>query len=245
MQGLKKIERVFSVLSRLAAEKEALSFTELSDGAEKIAAPTLSRILSTLLNNGYIIKNQKGRYELGEAFYRLARTTLQVHRLKDIVDPVLHDLSGDLGHSSAFAVWKDDHIVFQTVNNVPNGMHLQEAGKPIYRIFTNSFAQACIAFQPEEEWPKIHSLEVQTYGRQGLAEMKTLWKEIRQEPVRVFFQDPRTRIIAPVFAGEKGRFLGALGISYFQNSQTHAQQEAFKETVLGCARKLTRWMEET
>lgn len=99
--GVQSLHRSLDLLEAIAAHGGHLSLGELSE-ASSIPAPTVHRLLRTLLERGYVRQRADRRYALG---YRLVPLgTSATALMGETVRSVLADLVGELGESANLAV---------------------------------------------------------------------------------------------------------------------------------------------
>ena len=147
------IQRALDILN-LFKERGNLSFNDIQKnlGFNKT---TLYRVLSTLLDNQYLKKDEKGRYELGLNLFILGNRISREHHLINVSTPHLKDLSQRFGLTAHLGILDgmeviilqktDPHRLIKMVCNVGGSIpaHCTSQGKVL------------LAYAPKETVQKI------------------------------------------------------------------------------------------
>lgn len=219
--GMIGLKRGIDILEIVAAAQSDLSFGELQKRCDDLPAPTLSRLLKALTEQGVIEKvADQGPYRIGVRFVNIAKTLTGGLTKEERIQRVLVKLSKETGESSAYFELDDLSIKLIAKHEMPEGMHILEVGQRNRRILRNGFGQVCVAFQDEETISRIlkDCFEPPLFGE---CEYRERLKRIREDGYFVERHEAlenRMRIAAPVFLGKKA-FIGSIGTVSFVTGQ--------------------------
>lgn len=112
---VQSVDRVFDILEVLAASKEGMTLTELSNKLS-LSSSTTHRLLNVLQQRNYVTRLDNSKvYVVGLGFLSLISSRLSSLELKTEADPILTLLSQDL-----------NQVVFLGVQNEFNVMYLDK-----------------------------------------------------------------------------------------------------------------------
>ncbi|WP_205857637.1 IclR family transcriptional regulator, partial [Phytoactinopolyspora endophytica] len=112
-------ERVLVVLRELATRPEGAGLDELSrvvDGTK----PTIHRALAALRRVGFAVQDERGRYQLGDEFLRLAFAYHEQRPEHVRIRPALETLAARLGETAHYAVIDGHEIVYRAKVDPPS-----------------------------------------------------------------------------------------------------------------------------
>lgn len=108
---LSSLDNALSILNLFVPHSE-LSAAEIS-ALSGINKSTVFRFLVTLENRGFLIRNEKNKYQLGLKFYSLGQLVYNRMELISIIHPYLEQLTKVTGETSHLCILEDGyHIVF-------------------------------------------------------------------------------------------------------------------------------------
>lgn len=113
--GVRSLARAFDLLEHLADAGGALALSELAD-ASGLPAPTIYRLMRTLVDQGYARQEPSRRYALGPRLIRLGDTASRM--LGTWARPWLAKLVDEIGETANLALLDGDRIVY--VAQVPS-----------------------------------------------------------------------------------------------------------------------------
>lgn len=113
--GVRSLARAFDLLEHLADAGGALTLSELAD-VSGLPAPTIYRLMRTLVNQGYVRQEPSRRYALGPRLIRLGDTASRM--LGSWARPWLSQLVDEIGETANLALLDGDRIVY--VAQVPS-----------------------------------------------------------------------------------------------------------------------------
>ena len=101
--GVAVLDRAFAILGAFGPEDERLTLTELSRRSG-LYKSTVLRLLGALEHGGFIRKLDDGQYTIGPQPLRLAAIYQKSFRVAPVIEPLLGQLSRDVGETSSFYV---------------------------------------------------------------------------------------------------------------------------------------------
>ncbi len=106
--GVASVERALSLMNVFAAATSPLTLAELAR-ATSLYKSTILRLLITLEAQGYVVRQQDGRYRLGAMAFRLGLAYERTHALKAHLLPILESLVAQGTESPSFHICYDAH----------------------------------------------------------------------------------------------------------------------------------------
>lgn len=105
--GVAVLDRAFALLGAFQPTDDRLTLTELSRRTGFYKS-TVLRLLGALEHGGFVRKLDDGQYGIGPQPMRLAAIYQRSFRVDTIIEPLLVELSGDLGETASFYVRAGD-----------------------------------------------------------------------------------------------------------------------------------------
>lgn len=191
--GVAVLDRTFAIFNAFTADDDKLSLAELSRRTG-LYKSTLLRLLSALEFGGFLRKRHDGRYAIGHQPLRLSALYLASFHAGSVIEPLLEQLSRDLGETASLYVrQRDKRLVLYRVEPARAVRVSVRVGEE-FAVDKGASGKVLLAFteQLDARW---HSVRQQ------------LWAISHGE------RDPETTAVsAPVF-GADDEFVGALTIS--------------------------------
>jgi IclR family acetate operon transcriptional repressor len=143
------------------AVAKALEILEVLGGADKplalnqlthkvgLSKPSVFRLLYTLEETGYVVKDQEGHYSLKHDIRPSVREKLHGALLK-IASPVLRELTREFRETTGLAVLFDNHIEVIAVVESPQTVRMGNTVGRILQPHASSLGKCITAFQPEQ-----------------------------------------------------------------------------------------------
>lgn len=116
------LDRAFTILEVISQYKNGILLTEL---ARQVSLPlsTVHRILSSMLDQGYILQDQvNGKYKLGLKFLLFSKVILEGLDLHENSRPFLRRMANEMGVNSALFVLSDNEGV--CIENADSGARI-------------------------------------------------------------------------------------------------------------------------
>ena len=118
--GVQSVNRAFALLELLTTLGGEAGVAELSEGLS-LPAPTIHRLLRTLIQRGYVMQLPSRRYSLGPGLIRIGEVA--THRLSSWAMPTLRRLGDATGETANLAVLDGDLAAY--VAQIPSKHHMR------------------------------------------------------------------------------------------------------------------------
>jgi len=232
------VSRALGVLDALAVGGE-LGTNELARRTG-INASTVSRLLATLAERGYVDQAPSGRYRLGIRLVQLGNTVVDRLDLRELAQPALQSLVGATGETATLSVPGEHEAV--TVDYVRSPSSVQgvaQVGRPSVAHAT-AVGKVMLAFGP----PSLPPGPLRRYTQRTIADPRTLRREIDQVRARDWAEavgereDDLAAVARPVrdSRGELAAILGVQGPTVRFDARARA---AALEPLVAGARSLS------
>lgn len=107
-QGVAAVERAFAILGAFRADDMGpITLAELAERTG-LYKSTILRIAQSLIRHRFLQRNPEGHYQIGSAALMLAAHFQRSLRLRDVLLPIMRDLSQASGESVAFYAREND-----------------------------------------------------------------------------------------------------------------------------------------
>jgi DNA-binding IclR family transcriptional regulator len=237
-QQMMAFRRGVWVLKIMARYPEGCTFGQLQQQLDGLPAPTLSRLLKVMVDERMVAKDPAtGIYKAGPLAFNLSRRFLGRATVPEVVQPILDRLAEQTGESAAYAEYENSSIIFLATKNIPQSFHYMEVGSPNRKVAYHGFGQVCLAYLPPGKTDlaiKNSQVPLPLPEKQ----YRTRLHKIKKDGYFIEYresQDVVTRIIAPVFKGEGGTFLGAIGITALVTKLKDKQKNEYITAVTEAA----------
>src|ERR1700712_253314 len=146
--GVQSLERAFGLLELVAAQRDAMSLSELA-GASGLAPATLHRLARTLVDLGYLRQEPSRRYALGPRLFLLAESSSTM--LNSVALPHLGHLVDEIGETANLAMLDGDQVAYVAQAPGRHSMRMfTEVGRRVLPHCT-AVGKAIMAHQPPAE----------------------------------------------------------------------------------------------
>lgn len=191
--GVAVLDRAFAILNAFGPSDVRLTLTELSRRTG-LYKSTVLRLLGALEHGGFIRKLNDGQYAIGHQPLRLATLYQRSFQIGPVVEPILQQLSRDLGETASFYVRQGDHrLVLYRVEPSRSVRVSVRVGEE-FAIDKGASGKVLLAFTESQD---------------------SRWDDVRERLWAVSYgeRDPETASVsAPVFDAA-GELAGALTLS--------------------------------
>lgn len=236
------------LLHTLLTEKKPLenpgSHPDLLDsqGQPLFSPSTLSRTITLLEEEGWIIQHKTGKeaayIELSSDIKSLLCSYTSSFSSSLMVAPMVESLAMLTGESAAFAIWKGNGITFTAKQEMPESFHYIPL-KQVNRFnFHNGFNVTCLAYMDSTTRAKLFN-EPQTQSLfTTIEDVEKITIDILNKGY-LYWEDNAARITAPVFYPDS-ILAGVIGISFFNKKYTDSQLQTMISQVKAAAGEITR-----
>ncbi|UDM53162.1 IclR family transcriptional regulator [Cupriavidus sp. MP-37] len=191
--GVAVLDRAFAILGAFGPGDDRLTLTELARRTD-LYKSTVLRLLGALEHGGFIRKLDDGQYAIGPQPLRLAAIYQRSFRVGPVIEPLLEQLSRELGETASFYVRQGDRRLV------------------LYRVEPARAVRVAIGVG--DEFP----IDRGASGKVLLAFSDTgdeRWREVRERLWAVSYGERESETAAasvPVFSA-MGQIVGALTLS--------------------------------
>lgn len=191
--GVAVLDRAFSILDAFGVSDDRLTLTELSRRTG-LYKSTVLRLLGALEHGGFIRKLSDGQYAIGPSPLRLASLYQRSFQVGPVVEPILQQLSRDLGETASFYVRHGDQRLVLFRVEPSRSVRVSIRVGEMFDIQKGASGKILLAFTDR---------------------LDERWKEVRDRLWAVSYgeRDPETASASvPVFDA-MGELVGALSLS--------------------------------
>jgi len=213
MDEIQSLARGLNVLKLMADMGHGVSVTALADqlGVNKA---TVSRMLHTLMNHGFVEKASDGRrFQLGPALVRLSRAVIDRLELREVAKPYLKQLVELTGECAHLAIFAQGQALYIDQVESDASLRVNADVGHMAPLHCTALGKVLLAFGKYPIPEKLDKRTSQTCD--STEQLKNELSGIRQKGFAVDNEeyDSGVRCIAvPVF-DYKGDVAGAIGIS--------------------------------
>ncbi len=244
---VQSIDRAFEILEALGNNPEGMLVKELSAqlGLNK---STVSRILSTLAEHGYVEKNKNNYYRIGMKMVDLCSLYLNSLQLKTEALPFLEELRAQTGMIIHLGTMNENEVVYlEKISSFQNIRMYSQIGKRAY-MHSTSLGKAMLSCLKEKDieiiinqkgMPAITEKTCTDYEKflQDLALCKQRGYAIDDEE-----NEMGVRCVAAPIFDYRGNVIAAVSATGFLDMFPEEKIEKIAEYVKKCAGNISRSM---
>ncbi len=241
----KSLDKALSILDLFDHEQEELTVTEVADKMDKRPG-TIYPTLFTLVQHGYLKKEDNKKYKLGLRFLEKSNYLLTRMDLLDAAKPLLKDLASDLRCNSHLAVLYDFEVMY---------IHREE-GYPSVTIngiigrrapaYCTALGKALLSgFDDEEMDTYLKKTDLVTHTPNTITDPLELEDEIAKVRERGYaiddeeFHEGNFCVAGPVQDFEE-KIIAAESVSTHKNSSLQDNLTELVERVTGACKETSR-----
>jgi DNA-binding IclR family transcriptional regulator len=148
---IESIKRAIQVLNSFTLNEKELGVTELSKRLN-LHKSTIHRILITLEDEGFIVKNQiTQKYYLGMKLFKLGNILQNQMEIRSLALPIMKELAQKTEESIDLNIVSDGkRVSIEKVESSQDIRHIIQLGKSL-PLYCGGSGKALLAFLPEEE----------------------------------------------------------------------------------------------
>ena len=152
--SVQSLDRALDVLEALASEQDGLGVTEISDRVD-LHKSTVHRLLATLLDRGYVSKNEHGSYNIGLKLIEVVSVYLNSLELQTEARPHVAQISTDLGLTAHLGVLDGDQVVYIERMDMYSGVKLYSQIGLRVHAYCSSLGKCLLSNFSSEDLDKI------------------------------------------------------------------------------------------
>ncbi len=219
LEGVASADRALTVLSAFRKGDRALSLAELAERTGLVKS-TIMRLAISLVEHGYLAREDDGAYRLDAEVLRLGTIYTQSFRLDAHVIPVLEELVARTGETAAFYVRRGEQRLCLYRVDSPHLLRMHVRVGDALPLDNSAIAQVLRAFSPRPLPPYAAALE--------------------QPIVTMGATDPHTGAMATPVFGPGDKLAGALALSAPVIRWTPEAEAAARPILVEAGAALTR-----
>jgi DNA-binding IclR family transcriptional regulator len=147
--GLATVHNTLRLLQQFSYTEPVLGVSELARRLG-LGKSTVHRMLTTLLDEGFVQKTPDGRYRLGLRLFDLGQLVVSSLELREVAHPILEDLRNDTKETVHLAVLEGTDVVYLERFESPSTLRLfGRLGRRMPAHCTSS-GKCLLAFSPPE-----------------------------------------------------------------------------------------------
>ena len=109
--SVQSVERALDIIEAVGADQRGLGLTEIAEKAG-LHKSTAYRITATLVDRGYLIKTEEGRYKIGLKYIEVASCFITGLELQTEARPYVAEAASHLGLTSYLGILDGDKVVY-------------------------------------------------------------------------------------------------------------------------------------
>jgi IclR family transcriptional regulator, KDG regulon repressor len=213
MNEIQSLARGLTVLQLMAEAEQGVSVTALAAqlGVNKA---TVSRMLHTLMNHGFVEKAPDGRqFQLGPTLVRLSRAVIDRLKLREVAKPYLKQLVEFTGECAHLAIYAQGQALYIDQVESDASLRVNADVGHMAPLHCTALGKVLLAFGG---YPFPEELEKRTaFTCDSAGQLQKELSNIRQQGFAVDNEeyDSGVRCIAVPIFDYKGEAAGAIGIS--------------------------------
>jgi DNA-binding IclR family transcriptional regulator len=236
------IGRANKVLRACAGRPDGVAFNELRRACGGLAATTLSRLLRTLTNEGWVRKDpDSGRYAVGATFAALAREVAGTIPRGEVLQGVLNALADDTRESAVYFDLDGDGMVCLAKCECRDSFHYMDLMGRWGPLGGSTYGLVCLAHMTKRKRAPSLRAAVKKRGADA-GELEVNLETTRRDGVLARRENVRgevIRIASPVFAGQGGDVAGSLGVTLRVRRMKKGELAGLKQRVARAAETAT------
>lgn len=245
VETLRTLQRALSLMETLAEADRGLGLVELTRRL-RLNKAVVYRMLTTLMQCGYVVREDGGRYCLSIKVFELGAAVVGRMGLREAAIGPMNQLAGQCGETINLAVLDGNAAVYiDRIECLEPLRAVLRVGKRV-PLHCTALGKVLLAYQPEEEREKLMAeIALERYTPRTITTRERLREELDAVRSRGFSLDdeehiPGIRCLgAPVF-GQHGEILGAMSIAGPSVRLTRERILSFAEALKAAALAASR-----
>ena len=232
------VERVFMIIEQMCREEES-SVTALSK-ATGLNKTTVFRFLSTLVNIGYAVKNEKTEmYSLTLKFLRISSRKLASYDIQRELNPILKSISSEFGETVHLVERNNNRVVYiDKFESDTNSVRMVSRIGMSLNIFTTAVGKAMLAHLENSEIKELwEELPHNKKTSHTITDFEIFMNEIDSIRECGFAMDNEeneleVRCVAVALSDAYGRYRYAVSVSAPKNRMTDEKVEKISTRLM-------------
>jgi DNA-binding IclR family transcriptional regulator len=211
---IKVFYKMDAILQKIS-DRGSMSFTAIQTELGMNKA-TLSNLLKTLLEIGYVARDPRGNFSVGPVMIRIAKQKLLSGTLAGLANDIAQDITERLSESVTVSTIRDNDRFILSKTSLNKSIIVNEQRQSTTSFYTTATGRVLLAYAPDEQMKVI----IEKYGLpgDGWPDVKTRkqlmdkLKEIRQEGIESCHSpDGLAEYLAVPVVSPEGTIFAAIG----------------------------------
>lgn len=178
---IKSFQKMFAILSLFSMDRTSLAISEIE---EELGYPksTVFRILNTLENGEFIVKNQDNhRYSLGHQFFRLGTIFQNQLDFRAVALPIMRELAAETSETIELNIMDElSRVCIEKIDSTLTVRNFVRVGEH-QPIHLGASGKILLAFQSETGRERILSILEKELGKQKQQKLREDLMKIREK----------------------------------------------------------------
>jgi DNA-binding IclR family transcriptional regulator len=245
--NVQSLDRAFAILESLASEQEGLGVTEIGTRVD-LHKSTVHRLLSTMLEKGYVDKKDNGAYHIGLKLIEVVSVYLNSLELQTEARPYIAQISTDLGLTAHLGVLEGDQVIYiERMDMHSSGKLYAQIGQRM-EAYCSSLGKCLLSnFSRNEVDIIMQNCRFEKFTPNTIASMDELHEELKNVRKSGYGIDDRefnlnNRCIGAPIYDYRGEIIAAISASGPPNFFTKGKIPEVASYVIERAREISRNM---
>ena len=242
-ETVQAVDRAFQILE-IVGRVKSMSLADLNKEI-KVNKASLSRLVYTLVQNGYLAKNeQNGNFSLTLKTYEVGLNAVQNLDRLSLINSTLVDLNNQSGRIAQFSVEDNNQLLcLQSIGKEPMAFSVYTSVGHRSPLYSTSAGKALLSgYSSGELIEKWNKMNVQALTENTLTDMQMFLQDIGLTRQRGYALDREENeyhvfCVGSMIMDFSNRPIGAISIS--GSSLTDGEEKGLSEMLISSCRKLS------
>ena len=245
--GVQSVERSLDIIETLVTEPHGMGISQISESTG-MSKSTVHRLLSTLLERGYVTKTHDSSYKVGLKLIEAASVYLNSLELHTEARPYISRIAHDLGLTSHLGIIEGDQVVYIERMDMISSIQLYHQIGLRVPAYTSSLGKCLLSAYSHEELELVmKDCTFQKFTDKTITSFEEFRKEMHEVRKKGWAIDDQESeedhrcIGAPIF-DYRGDIIAAVSasgsLSQLPDERIEAVAEYLKSTALEISREM-------
>lgn len=244
--NIPNLAKACAVIELIADTPGGRPLKEISSKLD-IPRTTALRITETLLDAGYLSRNEEGALTLGTTLVQIGVKALDNLDIRGFARPVLKALSKETGESSHLAMLNDDKSMLVEVADSPHPVRIASRPGTLVDLHCSSTGKIFLAFSIPEPTRFCTALDLAPHTANTDSTVQAVLKSIEQTRAKGYAMDEEeyvlgVRCIAAPVVNAFGKTIAAVGITASTSTFTKAKIDTMGIRIKKAAAEISNQM---
>ena len=232
------------VLECVAASEDSISAITVAERTG-ISRPTAYRLLITLEEKGYVIRDSSSTFKIGSSIMKLCKNELDKHELTEIARPTLKKLCEAIGETSILSILLGADVINVARVESPKTIKIESKVGSITPAYCTATGKVILAFsEPAKRNELISKMSFTQRTKNTITNPIELQNHLKQVKAQGYaidnheYDDEMKCISAPIF-DMNGKVIAAIGFSGVAFRVEKLQEEKIIRQVMNAADEIS------